>query len=146
MNKFKCKDEIIYRHYDDMIWNYGIYSHKIENGHFLVGTAITNNHQILPYKGNEHLVGTTDSPDEEIILKEGELVVVSDEFECLYQGQGTITKFNKITKNQIYTYFGEDEYDWEFVIPFSKFNLNNMEETRKHILCVKNGKLIRCRD
>lgn len=67
---YDCKDEVIYRQTDSPynFWTYGIFSHY-ENVCGLEVAVINGNHIylqshiILPYKGNENLVGTNqDTP------------------------------------------------------------------------------------
>ena len=152
--KFKCKDEVIYRRTDEESeWTYGIFSHYYDNnnvegvvvdGHFLLSTV----HNILPYEGNEHLVGRVDEPDEEVRLEYGELIIAIDkeDYECGFS-DGIIGKVVKF-KNK----FIERNGKWGFSIPggcnslairFSDFNPNDMEETKKHILCVNGGKVVK---
>ena len=95
---------------------------------------------ILPFDEYPHLLGTTDSPDEELRLEKGELIFVDDtinddiilwnfsRFEQVNSSDSFETKFGNIFK---------------YAIRFSDFNPNDMEKTKKHILCVKNGKIVR---
>ena len=157
--KFKCKDEVIYRctdKYGIPIWSYGIFSHYYKGKDIIyakivgeIGIDITK-WEILPYEGNEHLVGSQDEPDEEVRLEEGEWVIYiigEDNFQ-----KWAIGKFDSLD-NPI---TGERKFQMkpisekagyycvsEKVVKFSDFNPNDMEETRKHILCVKNGRIIR---
>ena len=82
--KFKCKDEVIYRRTDEKDeWTYGVFSHYFKSLNS-EGAVINGNYilfsvqEILPYEGNEELVGTTDEPDEEVILEEGEWILPAD--------------------------------------------------------------------
>ena len=66
MNKieFKPFDRVLVRDSDDEKWSACLYSHKDSNSreyyHRMVGDA--GFAQCIPYEGNEHLLGTTDSP------------------------------------------------------------------------------------
>jgi hypothetical protein len=69
--------------------------------------------EFLPYKGNEHLLGTTDDPEPKWEPKEGEVVRVRDreddgwiyrrfkgmvysgQYECYYDGSGVVTNLWK---------------------------------------------------
>ena len=105
--------------------------------------------QILPYEGNGHLLGTTDEPEEEIELKEGEWLMVCDKIEdkpdewmlryFLYANEYEICI-------QSVRFAYPDPCAYSYAIRFSDFNPNDMEETRKHILCVKNGKVVRYKE
>lgn len=143
--KFKCKDEVIYQnrvHFGDekLNWNYGIVNYEDEGYVYLVGGLYINKKtfKILHYEGNEHLVGTTDEPDEEVKLEEGEYC-----FFCNYvEDEAELWNLYKIkrTNNEAFDVIGND---FEYAIRFSDFNPYDMEETKKHILCVKNGKIVR---
>lgn len=142
--KFKCKDEVIYPTIDygdgTITWNYGIVNYEDENYVHLVGGKVIRKkvYRVLPYKGNEHVVGTSDSPDEELKLEKGEYCFFSmfaEEIAELWD----LRKFDRIYKNEFYS----SDAGWMYAIRFSDFNPNNMEETSRHILCVKNGKVVR---
>ena len=143
--QYKPFDRILVREGGE--WTPDIYSYYNENKnkHWCLSFGWLEEDQILPYEGNEHLVGTTDEPEEEIKLEEEEWLMVSssDDFlPCDWQ---------------LYKFVGLDESDdyllankyvwrpskWEYAIRFSDFNPNDWEETKKHILCVKNGKVVR---
>lgn len=140
--KFKCKDEVIVRYNKPgRCWFYGVVSNSNDEGVVLSG-GFRHPYEVcdvLPFAGNEHLVGTTDEPEEEVVVYEGEYIIVSDRLERLAQGFGTIRKFTKISEEFIFT---TQEY-WKYFIPFSKFNPDDLEATKKEILMVKNGKLVK---
>ena len=148
---FKCKDEILLKHKEDKfaVWFYAVFSHYCKNNSYITisGGTIYNLdfYKILPYKGNEELVGTTNESEEEVKLEEGERCIFSDILNLLQKGKGVIDTFENIGNFESY---GErfktfDTVPYTYCIKFSDYNPNNMEETRKHILCVKNGKIIR---
>lgn len=100
---------------------------------------------ILPYEGHEDLLGTTQEPEEEIELEEGEWIIgiqlydLNDFLEgkiygCMspFQGFGNRFELSGISTS--------------YAIRFSDFNPADMEETRRHILCIKNGKIIRYKE
>lgn len=145
MKEFKCKDEIIYRLRDTDLWQYGIFSHyNVSSGDVhIVGGVISKNWKILPYEDNQHLVGTTDNPEEEITLEQGELVVVSEMAGDI--SVGSIRHFSKVNNDFIYCYSTNEDYTiaWHYCIPFKDYNINDIGETKKHILHARNGKLVR---
>lgn len=145
---FKCKDEVIYRSFENDLWTYGIYSHYDEriDRHRIDGHSIPDSWEILPFKDNKHLVGTTNSPEEEIKLEKGDVIVCSDVLEYITNGSGYIGKYDKIygAKKDIGVSYGTGSFShFKYCILFSKFNLNDLEATKKEILTVKNGKLVK---
>ena len=145
--KFKCKDEVIFRalvKYGNPIWSYGIFSHYEQKDDItyakmigVVGVDITK-WEILPYEGNEHLVGTDLPADEEVMLEEGEFIFQSQDPSC-NTTLWVFEVYKKIYGDQFMTGMGLVSY----IIRFSDFNPNDMEETSRHILCVKNGKIVK---
>lgn len=140
--KFKCKDEVIVRLKESgCSWFYGVVSHS-DDAYVVLSGGLRHPYErydVLPYDGNEHLVGTTDEHEEEVVVYEGEYIIVSDRLKRLEQGLGTIRKFTKISEEFIFT---TQEY-WKYCIPFSKLNPDDLEATKKEILTVKNGKLVK---
>lgn len=124
-------------------WSCDLYSHFNSDSETHETTALRNveDNDIIPYEGNEELIGTTEEPEEEIKLKEGEWIACSDKIERMQSGQCTMEIFGDIREGG----FATKDLDWiyTFCIRFSDFNPSDMEETRKHILCVKNGKVVR---
>lgn len=109
---------------------------------------ISDNH-ILPYEGNAHLVGTTDEPDEDIYINEGEWVMETNGSPFL-PSDFRVAKFVRIY-TPTNTFEVKQEYGnsptisrWStYCVRFSDFDPNDMEETRKHVLTMKNGKIVR---
>ena len=147
--KFKPFDRVIIR-LGNKIWKADLYSHygEIPGLHKVVSGYQVGNNDILPYEGNEELVGTTDEPETEVRLEEGEIIIAiyKEDYECGFSDGviGTAVKF----KNK----FIERNGKWGFSIPgggrnfairFSDFNPNDMEATKGKILCVKNGKVVK---
>ena len=143
MNKFKPFDRIIYRYKGttNSIWIASEYSHETDVGHYLSGgnCLYKRNTEILPFEGNEHLVGTLNDPKQKITLQEGECIVCGDDINDLSNKYGFISKF----KNSIDDYFvtSEDCY-YDYCIPFSQFDINlSKEELEKRILYVEDDKI-----
>lgn len=62
-------------------WYGDFFSHTDEEGYNLVGGGVPTSENLIPYEGNEHLLGTTDSPKPKWTPKPGELVAVADSLE-----------------------------------------------------------------
>lgn len=151
--KFKCKDEILLKNKEAeyAMWFYAIFSNYCKNNTFItISGGITYDldfFDILPYEGNEHLVGTTDEPyedDEEIKLEKGERIICNDDVNLLIQGVGFLTTFSYGDGDTFRTgksRFVEEEYN--YAIKFSDFNPNSMEATKAKILSIKGGKIVR---
>lgn len=152
--RFKCKDEVIVSHkkidFDkggevSIPYIYGVFSHyetekgreyAVINGfHYQVDIC-----EILPYEGNEHLVGTR--PIEYFTLEKGEPIIVENDIDVLASGLGKIANFD-YTENDEIIVNNESGHPWNYCIQFIKFKLNNAEENRKNILMVSNGKLVK---
>lgn len=60
-NNFKSFDKVLVRVDNNTDWACDLYSHYVDNlkMHCCVGGLYS---QTIPYEGNEHLLGTTDSP------------------------------------------------------------------------------------
>lgn len=142
---FKPFDKVLVRVRIDspLTWVCTFYSHLDNDGcHVTAGAQIYDDNDIIPYEGNEHLVGTTDNPDEEVILKAGEFLFVSDSI-YYYPSYWCFIKLGRIGK---FEFRDIDEEGYVYAIRFSDFNPNDMEETKKHILRVKYGKVVRYKE
>ena len=146
--KFKAFDKVLVKRHLCQEWMCDMYSHYNENSEKSYHSTLTlwevKDEDIPPYEGNEHLVGTTDEPDEEIKLEKGEKIICNNDVNLLIQGVGFLTTLSYIHGDTFYT--GKSRFveaDYNYAIKFCDFNSNDMEETKKHILCVKNGKIIR---
>ena len=140
--KFKTFDRVIIR-LGNKIWKADLYSHydEIPGLHKVVSGKQVGSNDILPYEGNEHLVGTTDEPDEEVRLEEGEWIIPADKVGVFEKVVNCIIRQFDYVEDDLFKC--KDSAAWAFAIRFSDFNPNDMEETKKKILCVKNGKVIR---
>lgn len=205
--QFKCKDEILlkYKKDESAIWFYAVFSSYYKDAIIASGGLKYNidSYDVLPFKGNEHLVGTTNEPqiplsekelqdvywngcteqqklnlrlsyngfsegsearsilektcgkhnlqgepEEEVKLEKGEWVMVPDGGGSFNNAlQWHLSKFFRtITVNDeenFHVATGLSIADCLYAVKFSNFNPNNMEETRKHILCVKNGRIVK---
>lgn len=145
---FEPFERVIWRSkdYTNNVWKCALYSHYREHDdmHELADSmAISDNsHYILPFAGNETLVGTSDMPCEEVELKEGELIFLFDDIVSFEDFIIALRKFAGISGNTI---LSENKFNWKYCIPFSHFNPNDMEETKKNILCAKNGKIVKAK-
>ena len=144
-NKFKPFDKILVRDHEE-VWQpdfYGFWDKCRDRHQTMMNNSIADD-DILPYKGNEYLVGTTNEPYEVVGVKEGECCIFFDDLECIEKIKDLfIDKFKLIDKTENAFLSGGEPSLWKFCICFSDFNLNDMEETKKHILVVKNGKVIK---
>lgn len=144
--KYKPFDKVIIKSRIDEYWSCDLYSHldKDTGMHETINLVGLKDNEILPYEGNEHLVGTTDEPDKEIRFKKGELILVFDTISQLNDLEIKIRPFQAI-------YAGEDsfctgKYFYDLCLRFADFSAYDMEETKKHILCVRNGKVVKYRE
>lgn len=144
--QFKPFDRVLVRDINPY-WSCDLYSHYNSDA----GTHETSvlrrveDKDILPYEGNEHLVGTTDEPEEEIKLEEGEWLIANDRVYLLEIGYGSLGKYIEV-KGNIFVEcspFGGNGIKYDYAIRLKDFNPEDMEETSRHILCVKNGKVVR---
>lgn len=141
--EFKPFDKVIFKYKNkSYIWVCGFFSNYEDGDIYLIGNDVAfslDEYDILPYEGNEHLVGTTNEPEEEVKLEEGEVIIVFDAYNRFFDGVSCVRKFTRVLN----TVFETNAANWSFAIRFSDFNPNDMEETKKHILCVKNGKVVK---
>lgn len=137
---FKPFDKVLVRDYE-WAWSCNFYSYYSEDTskHYLISGSEAIDDDILPYEGNEHLVGTKNKPDEEVKLEEGEwLMCAAAPYDAA--GDWVLRQFS-ITRETSFLVVNGGY--WAYAIPFVDFNPNDMEETKKHILCVKNGKVVK---
>lgn len=144
--QFKAFDKVLVR--EGGIWTPDIYSRYSENKnkHWCISFGWLDEDNIITYEGNEGLVGTTDEPEEEIKLEEGEFIMVAD-INIISQYEWTLKRFAGVFKCKFKANaLDEATYNWRYAIRFSDFNPNDMEETRKHIMCVRNGRIVRYKE
>lgn len=145
---FKPYDRVLVRKMDidDYHWFVDLYSHySTLEKHCCVGATEINDSDILPYEGNEHLLGTDFEPEERVELKEGEWVMVSHE-PNVSQYKWSLRRVAAIHEStECFIVCDQDNtpFRWKYVIRFSDFNPNDMEATKAKILCVRNGRIVR---
>lgn len=145
---FKPFDKVLVRQSKITEWECDIYSHynAMYNTHTTIGYDEVEKYNILPYEGNEQLAGTKDETEEEIRLEKGEWLFVSDDFSFRPE-EWFLRKFDKCKNGGIYAFNTSSGKlsGWNYAIRFADFTPNDMTETLKHILCVKNGKIVKYR-
>ena len=142
--EFKPFDKVLIRLDANTDWQCDLYSHydNEDNSHSTIGTVIYNEGDILPYEGNEELVGTTNEPDEldgEVKLEVGEFLFVVDRLVDNIELWAFVKHYQVLDKE----FKTRDGLYWNYAIKFSDFNPYDFEESKKHILCVRNGKVIK---
>ena len=147
--KFKSFERVIVKSQIGDYWTCDLYSHLNEDSgtHETINRIDLYDNDILPYEGNEELVGTTDEPETEVRLEEGEWVMMCDNLDCPIEAW-ELHRFNGF--KEYYGFESVDSYDnklfWQYAVKFSDFNPNDMEKTKKHILCAKGGKVVKYKD
>lgn len=121
--EFKPFDKIVYRQKVQSCgnkWRCGFYSHEDNEIPVLTSNQYLRKEifEILPFKGNEHLVGTSNNPYD-LLVKLGDFCVFTDDFfnfktECV---MSIIKSFNQTT-------FGAALYHWRYCIPCENYNPN----------------------
>ena len=78
MQKFEPDQLVLVRDDDTKVWRLTHYSHTVEgmDWNVTIDGKVWASPFIIPYAGNEHLLGTTDSPTPKWEPKPGELVAV----------------------------------------------------------------------
>lgn len=141
-HKFKCKDEVIIRRKNKTgRWCYAIFSHEDDEFICLCGcmALAKSHHNILPYKGNEHLVGTTGEQLLGINLEKGETVLSRTS-----HGNWVVAEFVKFDEEGILVKLSNEETTrTKWIVPFSDFNPRDMKSTKEKILMVAAGKLVK---
>lgn len=115
-NNFKPFDKVLVRQDNSTDWACDLYSHYVDNlkMHCCVGGLFS---QAIPYEGNEHLLGTKDSPQpKRWRANRGEYYWYIDSFEvCL--GQEDDVSYNDKRYN-IGNYFRTREEAAEMAVKF----------------------------
>lgn len=146
--QFKPFDKVLVREISPY-WSCDLYSHFNSDSETHETTALRNikDCDILPYEGNEYLLGTTEEPEEEITIENGEYCFGADKDEItkLVNWQLFMFDCRDDSDDTFKERFGRGRY-FDFAIRFSDFNPNDLDETRKHILCVRNGKIVRYKE
>lgn len=61
-HQFKPFDKVLVRDDDNELWATAFYSHKVKGYYPYITASSTGFKQCIPFKGNEHLIGTSNSP------------------------------------------------------------------------------------
>ena len=95
-------------------------------------------------ENNNYNPNTTFETNEEIILENGEWVIgVEGNFDNRRSYRYIIYKAIFDKPGCEHGFRDNNERIWDFIVRKSDFDINNLEETKKHILCVKDGKITR---
>lgn len=80
MQTFEPAQLVLVRENDTQVWRLTYYSHTVQNMdlNVTIDGKVWASPFIIPYAGNEHLLGTTDSPTPKWEPTPGELVAVRD--------------------------------------------------------------------
>ena len=124
MQKFEPFQKVIVRNIAGSVWSCDLYSHKDSytvRPHYVLSGSTYTDENILPYEGNEHLLGTTNSPEHKWEPKPGELVAVKDMFDHAWRAR----VFVKIDEDDKYQCFcAQDDNDgyasWDLCEPLRK--------------------------
>lgn len=145
--EFKPFDKLVIKKKGkETYWHCDLFSHEIADYIVTVGnyTYKKDDYYILPFEGNEHWIGLPFTKDELGELNIGDTIVAFDDED---KGINTkllvdVTRLRSVSVDRICTEGGPI---YKYCIPFSQFNPNDMEETKKHVLTVKDGKLVKVR-
>lgn len=123
-HQFKCKDEIIFRNNPLAQWNYGVYSHpnQYNKGHILAGgIELNSSSQILPYKGYEDFVGTSNEPEPAVeIAIDTPVMALTDNHNWVYASYKGEDDFLFGKMNVM---FSNGQFiQTKMIIPFDKFD------------------------
>lgn len=135
----KPYDKILCRDSEDEIWSCDFYEYEDDTTyHTLLGGEYNKAYaQVIPFEGNEELVGTNDSKAAPLITQD-ELCFGADEIEPILTTSCIIGHFRGI-KNDT---FETDDYYMKYCLPFKHFRPElSRAELKKHILEVKDGKI-----
>lgn len=61
-HEFKPFDKVLIRDYDEELWAAAFYSHKVKGYYPYITASSMGFKQCIPFEGNEHLIGTSNSP------------------------------------------------------------------------------------
>lgn len=101
--------------------------------------------QVLPFEGNEYLLGTTDTPvliPFEVETPIGTSLVVGNTIERLLDGQGIPRTLIGVSRDEFRTRLKKKESKFKFAIRSELYKPEDLELVREHILVVHNGKVV----
>ncbi len=64
-HRFKPFEKVLVRDSDSFVWQAALFSHYSADSYYPYKTTNRGFTQCIPYEGNEHLLGTTDQPEEQ---------------------------------------------------------------------------------
>ena len=140
-NKFYTGQEVLVRDNSNEKWAFGLFSH-IEDDEdeypFIYYVAGSSHAECIPYEGNKELVGTTDSPKEDLPIDTPVMckTKISAWELRYYSGDNTaftggLKSSSKIIKENPPHYL-EDK--WDIIIPVKDFDFENPENSLKYNL------------
>lgn len=125
MQHFEPDQLVLVRYIGNKVWRMKRYSFFDGQEHETQDGATFSDKDILPYAGNEHLLGTMESPTPKWKPKPGELVAVSDTGEeddweiGIYKGRSKRKEMPYLVYRSLVR-----EYTWKFCEPLRKhFNI-----------------------
>ena len=123
MQKFEPFQKVLVRNRAER-WSCDLYSHKEKSParpHYVLSGYRFEDEEILPYAGNEHLLGTKDSPTPKWEPKPGELVAVRNSIQDAWVARNFYGKsasgdfqFRCETEDQ------DERIGWKFCEPLRK--------------------------
>ena len=123
MQNFEPDQLVLVRENDMQVWRLTHYSHTVEgrDWNVTIDGKVWASQFIIPYAGNEHLLGTTESTTPKWEPKPGELVAVKDMFDHAWRAR----IFVKIDEDDKYQCFcAQDDNDgyasWDLCEPLRK--------------------------
>ena len=121
MQKFEPDQLVLVQYGNGGPWRLRRYSFLDGDEHEMQDGSVWDDEHILPYSGNEHLLGTTNSPEHKWEPKPGELVAVKDMFDKSWRSR----VFVKIDEDDKYQCFcAHDDNDgyasWDLCEPLRK--------------------------
>ena len=130
-------DKIVYRKGNNP-WNIAHFSHVSNDMLHTSEFSISLSEVVFfPFEGNEKLVGTTNNVEDEVFLPEGSIVYCGNEEDCALGW--TISEFKEIDDDLFMDKYG---CYYDYVIPAKDYDYENWEETKKHILKCRDGKVV----
>ena len=152
-NKFKAYDKVLIRHKYAFGWIPTFYSFydEVTNKHVTLSGTV-GDEDIQPFNISYENVQNDNNEIEDELVKENEYVIANTDIKYLREGCcGYLLRFAHINKKDgtIVCYDPSNDpcygglTGWHCILPLSKFDPKNIQESRKHILYVSNNKLTR---
>ena len=142
--EFEPFEKVLVRNLKDSAWLCDLYCYYHEHSkcHVTMSKGIFSENNIVAYNGNEHLLGTINKPEEIVDLR-GEYIIAFNTLKDINKdnSNGILCKYRYIIGDG-FSVPGE-QFSYSYCIKLSDFNPNDIEETRKHILHIKNGNIVK---